>query len=45
MAPLAAWIDEAIGAAAKDDDATLDRIAAEVRDLVAAYPIPGWTTT
>jgi glycine hydroxymethyltransferase len=44
MAPLAAWIDEAIGAAAKDDEVTLDRIAAEVRDLLTAYPIPGWTT-
>jgi glycine hydroxymethyltransferase len=44
MAPLAAWIDEAITAAAKDDEVTLDRIAAEVRDLLTAYPIPGWTT-
>jgi glycine hydroxymethyltransferase len=43
MAPIAAWIDEAITAAAKTDDATLDRIAADVRDFLAAYPIPGWT--
>src|SRR6266700_5654587 len=33
MAPLAAWMDEAVTAATKDDEATLDRIAAEVRDL------------
>ena len=43
MAPLAAWIDEAITAAAKADDTVLDRIAADVRDLLAAYPIPSWT--
>jgi glycine hydroxymethyltransferase len=42
MPQLAAWIDEAITAAAKDDEAALDRIAAEVRDLLVAYPIPGW---
>jgi glycine hydroxymethyltransferase len=43
MAPIAAWIDEAITAAAKTDDVTLDRIAADVRDFLAVYPIPGWT--
>ncbi len=42
MAPLAAWIDTAITAATKDDQATLDRIAAEVRELLSGYPIPGW---
>ncbi len=42
MVPLAAWMDEAITAAAKDDDAALDRIAGEVRSLLTAYPIPGW---
>jgi len=43
MPLLAAWMDEAIVAAAKDDDETLDRIAGEVRDLLSAYPIPGWS--
>src|ERR1700761_2251661 len=43
MAPLAAWIDDAITAASKDDDPALDRIAAEIRDLLTAYPIPGYT--
>jgi glycine hydroxymethyltransferase len=43
MPQLAAWMDEAVTAAAKDDEAVLDRIAAEVRDLLAAYPIPGWS--
>jgi glycine hydroxymethyltransferase len=42
MPVLAGWIDEAITAAIKDDDATLDRIAAEVRDLLTAFPMPGW---
>ena len=26
----------------KDDEAALDTIAAEVRDLLSAYPMPGW---
>jgi glycine hydroxymethyltransferase len=43
MPQLAAWMDEAITAAAKDDEAPLDRIAAEIRDLLAAFPIPGWS--
>jgi glycine hydroxymethyltransferase len=42
MPQLAAWIDEAINAAVKDDEAALDRIALEIRDLLAAFPIPGW---
>src|ERR1017187_1143508 len=42
MEPIAAWMDEAITAAAKDDEAALERIAAEVRDLLTSYPIPGW---
>src|ERR1700759_3533971 len=43
MAPLAAGIDAAIIAAGQDDAPTLDRIAAEIRDLLTAYPIPGYT--
>jgi glycine hydroxymethyltransferase len=42
MAQVAGWMDEAIRAAAKDDEAVLERIAAEVRDLLAAFPMPGW---
>jgi glycine hydroxymethyltransferase len=42
MPPLAAWMDEAITAATKADEATLDRIAVEVRDLLSAFPAPGW---
>src|ERR1700689_2303694 len=43
MPQLAAWMDEAITAAVKDDEAPLARVAAEIRDLLSAYPIPGWT--
>jgi glycine hydroxymethyltransferase len=43
MPQLAAWMDEAITAAAKDDEAPLGRIAGEISDLLSAYPIPGWS--
>jgi glycine hydroxymethyltransferase len=45
MAQVAAWMDEAITAAAKDDEAVIERIAGEVRDLLAGYPMPGWAPT
>ena len=41
MPLIAAWLDQAIGAAA--DEAALDRIAAEVAELMGAYPMPGWS--
>jgi glycine hydroxymethyltransferase len=43
MPQVAAWIDQAVDAAVKDDVPALDRIAAEVRELLSGYPIPGWT--
>jgi glycine hydroxymethyltransferase len=43
MAPIAAWMDEAITAAAKEDEQAIDRIAAEVRELLSSFPIPGWS--
>ncbi|MCK9900589.1 serine hydroxymethyltransferase [Frankia sp. Cpl3] len=42
MPALAAWIDEAVKAAGDEDEATLARIAGEVRDLMSAYPMSGW---
>jgi glycine hydroxymethyltransferase len=42
MAQIAAWMDEAITAAAKDDEAVIERIAGEVRELLAGFPMPGW---
>ncbi|WFE27223.1 serine hydroxymethyltransferase [Solwaraspora sp. WMMD791] len=42
MPQVAAWMDDAVTAAVKDDDAALDRIAGEVADLLAGYPMPGY---
>jgi glycine hydroxymethyltransferase len=35
-------MEDAVTAAVKDDEAALDRIAGEVADLLAAYPMPGF---
>jgi glycine hydroxymethyltransferase len=43
MELVAAWIDEAITAAAKDDEQVIERIASEIRELLAAFPVPGWS--
>jgi glycine hydroxymethyltransferase len=43
MPQIAAWIDEAVSAAIKDDEPAIDRIAAEVRELLAGFPMAGWT--
>jgi glycine hydroxymethyltransferase len=43
MVQVAAWMDEAITAAAKEDESVIERIAAEIRELLAAFPAPGWT--
>lgn len=42
MPRLAAWIDEVVQAAAKQDEAVLERVAGQVRDLLASFPMPGW---
>jgi glycine hydroxymethyltransferase len=42
MAQVAAWMDEAIVAATKDDNDVIDRIARQVRELLAGFPMPGW---
>jgi glycine hydroxymethyltransferase len=42
MPQVAAWMDEAITAAVKDDEAAITTIAGEVRDLLTAYPMPGF---
>jgi glycine hydroxymethyltransferase len=39
---LAGWIDAAISAAARPDGDVLDKIAGEVRALLAVFPMPGW---
>ncbi|GII22140.1 serine hydroxymethyltransferase [Planosporangium mesophilum] len=45
MPQIAAWISAAVDAAAKADESTLDTIAAQVRELLAGYPMPGWEPT
>ena len=42
MPKIAEWIDRAIVAAGKDDDESIERVAAEVGELLRAYPMPGW---
>ena len=42
MTRLAAWMDEAVTAAVKEDEAVIGRIATQVRDLLAGFPMPGW---
>jgi glycine hydroxymethyltransferase len=41
MEAIARWIDEGVDAAGREDEATIGRIAGEVRELCAAFPIPG----
>jgi glycine hydroxymethyltransferase len=42
MPQIAAWMDEAISAAVKDDERAIERMAGEVRDMLAAFPMAGW---
>ncbi|MFC4909193.1 serine hydroxymethyltransferase [Actinomadura gamaensis] len=42
MEPVAAWIDEVVQATAKGDEAVVERVAAEIRELMAGHPMPGW---
>jgi glycine hydroxymethyltransferase len=41
MERIASWIDEGIDAAKREDEATLKRIAEDVRELALEFPIPG----
>jgi glycine hydroxymethyltransferase len=42
MPQVAAWMDEAITAATKDDEQVIERVAGEVRELLSGFPMPGW---
>jgi glycine hydroxymethyltransferase len=42
MPQVATWIDEAITAGIASDELALDKIAGEIRDLLAGYPMPGF---
>jgi glycine hydroxymethyltransferase len=43
MEQIAGWMDEAIVAAAKEDEQVIERIAADARELLAGFPMPGWS--
>jgi glycine hydroxymethyltransferase len=45
MPQVAAWMDEAISSGVAGDEAALDKIAGEIRDLLAGYPMPGYAAT
>ncbi|QFG20024.1 serine hydroxymethyltransferase [Actinomadura sp. WMMB 499] len=42
MPQVAAWIDEVVRAVAKDDGTVLERVAGQIREMLAGYPMPGW---
>ncbi|WP_199431563.1 serine hydroxymethyltransferase [Qaidamihabitans albus] len=39
---IAEWIERTVTAAAREDEGALETIAAEVRELLGAFPIPGY---
>ena len=39
---VAAWMDQVIIAAVRQDDEVIDNVAAQVRDVLADFPMPGW---
>ncbi|PRX50531.1 serine hydroxymethyltransferase [Prauserella shujinwangii] len=39
---IAEWIDRVVTAAAREDESGLDTVAAEVRELLAEFPMPGY---
>jgi len=41
MPRIAAWIDAAVEAAKREDEAAIEGIAAEVREFTSAFPVPG----
>src|SRR5579872_6453019 len=41
MEQIARWIEEGVDAAAREDEATIERIADGVRELASAFPVPG----
>jgi glycine hydroxymethyltransferase len=42
MPKVAEWIDLAVQAANSGDEAAVERIAGEIRELMSGYPMPGW---
>jgi glycine hydroxymethyltransferase len=42
MAKVAEWIDAVVQATARGEDKERARVAGEIRELMAAHPMPGW---
>jgi glycine hydroxymethyltransferase len=42
MDQIAAWMDDVLTAAARHDDEVVGKVAAQVRELLAGFPMPGW---
>ncbi|MCE7009254.1 serine hydroxymethyltransferase [Kibdelosporangium philippinense] len=42
MVKVAEWIDQVVQAENNGDEAAIERIAGEIRDLLGNYPMPGW---
>jgi glycine hydroxymethyltransferase len=42
MPLVAAWMDRTIHAALKDDNGELEKIAGEIKELLSAFPMPGY---
>jgi len=45
MPAIASWMDRTITALSQNDEGALDKIAGEVADLLAGFPMPGWAPT
>jgi glycine hydroxymethyltransferase len=43
MPHIAGWIERAIDAAIGEDQERIQRVAAEVRELLSGFPMPGWS--
>jgi glycine hydroxymethyltransferase len=44
MREVARWMDEAVEAAKQDDEAAIERIFGEVKELTSRFPAPGIDT-
>jgi len=40
MEPIARWLEEGVQAAKREDEPTIERIAREVREFAAGFPLP-----
>jgi len=45
MEPIARWLEEGVQAAKREDEPTIERIAREVREFAAGFPLPGASLT